>query len=150
MLGISSSAFLTGKYSHTSLCDSCDKKYLYPSSLKKHFMVSHWEQYEAYIVEKNSKFHHHVFSIHLSNLYVCDERARNWNPLIFSSNLLFKLKLVASTSRKESWSWMTREVAVSARIILRSLMKRTSWKRARTSSHRADTSPRRPTSSGLS
>lgn len=65
MLGISSSAFLTGKYSRHSLSNSCDKKYLYPSSLKKHFMVSHRDQYEAYIVEKNSKYHH-ICGIHLT------------------------------------------------------------------------------------
>ena len=34
---------------------SCDKKYLYPSSLKKHYMVSHKEEYERYLQDKKSK-----------------------------------------------------------------------------------------------
>jgi hypothetical protein len=34
---------------------SCDKKYLYPSSLKKHYMVSHKDEYERYLQDKKSK-----------------------------------------------------------------------------------------------
>jgi hypothetical protein len=34
---------------------SCEKKYLYPSSLKKHYAVSHNLEYEQYLKDKKSK-----------------------------------------------------------------------------------------------
>jgi hypothetical protein len=34
----------------------CEKKYLYPSSLKKHYTVSHREEYEKYLEDKDSKY----------------------------------------------------------------------------------------------
>ena len=34
---------------------SCQKAYLYQSSLKKHFMISHVTEYKRYLAEKKSK-----------------------------------------------------------------------------------------------
>lgn len=34
-----------------SIIFRCDKRYLYPSSLKKHYLVSHKEEYEKYLEE---------------------------------------------------------------------------------------------------
>jgi hypothetical protein len=36
----------------------CDKSYLYPSSLKKHYTVSHKEEYEKYLDDQQSKPKH--------------------------------------------------------------------------------------------
>lgn len=53
----SSSAFSKGKGARPFNISSCDKKYLYPSSLKKHYMVSHKEEYERYLQDKKSKLY---------------------------------------------------------------------------------------------
>ncbi len=55
MLGTSTDVFLKGK-SFWFYNLSCEKTYLYPSSLKKHYTVTHKEEYEEYLKEKQSKF----------------------------------------------------------------------------------------------
>jgi hypothetical protein len=53
-----SNAYSPSNYKKLSLIltISCDKRYLYPSSLKKHYLVSHREEYEQYLQEQKSKF----------------------------------------------------------------------------------------------
>ena len=53
-----SNAYSPSNYNKLSLIltISCDKRYLYPSSLKKHYLVSHREEYEQYLQEQKSKF----------------------------------------------------------------------------------------------
>lgn len=59
MQGVNLNAFLQGKIIpldyNSKKYDSCEKMYLYPSSLKKHYSVSHREEYEKYLEDKKSK-----------------------------------------------------------------------------------------------
>lgn len=44
-----------GKFTMSLLSYRCDKKYLYQSSLKKHYLVCHKELYEKAVKDSNSK-----------------------------------------------------------------------------------------------
>lgn len=44
-----------GRNSFECIFDSCNKQYLYQSSLKKHYLLVHAEQYHSLVKEKKIK-----------------------------------------------------------------------------------------------
>ena len=57
MAATATSVLSKGKFTSFFTVCRCDKKYLYQSSLKKHYLVCHKELYEKAVKDSNSKSH---------------------------------------------------------------------------------------------